>query len=1167
MRPIIRGFAILHAIAVSLIAGQSSATLSGTVADPARAAIPNAAVTLLTPDGARIASTRSDQSGAWSFPVVTPGAYQLQLDEPGFAAYRQLGIQLGPGASVTANIVLQLESRREMVTVTEQANAVETGASELGGHVASSSARSIPVNGRSFTDLLAILPGVAPASSQQPNAVVMSGCTNAPPSGDLNPGNLSVSGQRETANGFRINGASAQEDFNMGASIVPNLDSIEDLQVLTGAYTAEYGNFSGGQVLVATRSGSNEFHGSLFNFTRNTSLDARNFFASERAAYRRQQPGGTFGGPIRRDRVFFFADYQDTRLQRGVETGLIAVPTAANRLGDFSAQPYALSGTVNGGYWADQLSRKLGYAVTPGEPYYTANCNSIAQCVFPGAKIPARVWSAPSRALLPYIPSPNHGDGVFATSAENQTLRDDKGAVRIDAATRAGQLSAYYFVDDYRLDNPYPTAQGGANVPGFNAISEGRSQLASASLVSVFGATRVNELHIGYTRSANNIGQPVGGVGQSLLSQGFVDDNGKSSIVALSPSIEGVENVSFNDFTIGVDTTGARQVNNTYQVTDHFSLTHGAHLAKFGVSLHLDQVNINPNAIYNGSFLFQGTETGSDFADFLLGVASSYSQGDSHAFYLRNQYVGLFAQDQWKLGPTLTLSYGLRWDLLPPWREKLNQLQTLLPGVQSRVYPNAPAGLVFPGDPGIPSTLSPASHRNFAPRAGLAWSPNFANPLGRALLGAPGKVVVRAGFGLYFTAIEGLSAGIMSANPPYGYDYTSTAPPLFTNPFVTAASGENVGQKFPEPIPASGATAARPNSTVDWTSYLPITGVPAFYSRNSTPYTENYSFSIQREIAPSTVVTAGYVGSQAHHLLVLVSANPGDPAACLALSRASDVAPGSPTCGAFGESGVYTTAAGKTVIGTRPLFGPDFAAVTYQKTIGNSNYNSLELSLRHSAAKRDLSLSYTYGKSIDQSSSLAEPVNPVNASLSRAVSAFDLRHNFVAAYSWKLPGRTRLLSGWTLSGIARFATGLPVTLFNNNDTSLLGTMPNGINNNGVDTPSYTPGALALNLDPRNGRPAFNTALFSLPELGTIGTAARRMFSGPGMANFDIALAKDVRLAERGVIQLRFETFNALNHAQFFGAASVDGNITSANFGRIESAMAPRLVQLAARFSF
>ena len=270
---------------------------------------------------------------------------------------------------------------------------------------------------------------------------------------------------------------------------------------------------------------------------------------------------------------------------------------------------------------------------------------------------------------------------------------------------KAGDLLGLLLCDGYELDSPYPTAQGGANVPGFGARSRGRAQLINLGWTKTAGATLVNELHFSYLRNANKIGQPTGGVGPSLASQGFVSGAGTLGIVPLNPAAEGIENVALNDFTIGVDVAGERQVNNTYQVTDSLSKVIGPHTLKVGADWHTDQVNINSNSINNGSFVFQGSETGLDFADYLIGVASTYQQGDASGFYIRNKYIGLFAQDSWRLRSNFTLNYGLRWDMLPPWHEKYNQLQTFVLGQQSEVYLGAPLGMVFPGDRGIANTL------------------------------------------------------------------------------------------------------------------------------------------------------------------------------------------------------------------------------------------------------------------------------------------------------------------------------------------------------------------------------------------------------------------------------------------------------------------------------
>lgn len=1155
-------FVFFPLLCCSRLRAAAGATISGRVLDPAGAAVPAATLVLRNVQDGRQWKCSTAGDGSFRFSLLAAGRYQLRIDAPGFKPYVRSGIALNGESAIVIDAELSLAPVTARVEVSLENEQVNLTSPQLGETVASKSMATLPLNGRSFTDLLAVQSGIVPVSSKQPDAVVMSGAAAFPPSGDLNPGNLSVNGQREAANGFEVNGSDVEEDFNMGTAIVPDLASIQEFRVLSGNYDARYGNYGGGQVIVVTKSGTHHWHGTAFEFLRNTDLDARNYFSPERARFQRHQFGGTLGGPIEKNKVYFFVDYQGTRMAQGVATGIIRVPSRAARSGDLSDLATSLTGTVHGQYWANLLSQKLGYSVEPDERYYSPGCTSSSQCVLPNAQIPENAWSNPAVHLLSYIPEPNQGGNTFSTSAYDETVHDNKGSAKLDGDTRWGRLSAYYFVDDYFLNNPYPTEQGGANVPGFSAVSQGRAQLFSFDATKTLGAKAVNDFHVSYMRFANDVGQPLGGVGPSLASQGFVEGQGTLGIVPLAPRIEGIENVVFNDFTFGVDVTGETQVNNTYQFADNLTRIVGSHTLQMGADVHFDQININPDAVFNGSFQFEGTETGSDFADFLLGVASFYRQGDSHSFYPRDKYIGLYGQDTWRLRRNLTLDYGLRWDVLPPWYEKYNQQQTLVLGQQSVVYPGAPRGLVFPGDPGVPRTLAPTQYTNFAPRLGIAFSPDFRSGLLAKLFGAAGKTSIRTGYGIFYTAFPGLSAGIMSANPPYGYDYDSSTigPPLFATPFVAAATGKSLGQPFPSPIPAYGASAAHPNTAVNWAKYEPITGDPAFYPRNVSPYAENYTFSLQRQLASTTLLTVSYVGGQAHHLLVILSANPGDPGVCLR----------TPGCGPFSETG------------EREPFGSQFDADSYQETIANSNYNALEVDLSRRAGALGFLIGYTYSKSIDQSSSLAEPVYPfatdasgnkIGPSLSRAISAFDMTHNFVASYRYELPigmlipHHKRLTSGWVISGITRFSTGFPVMLFNNNDTSLLGTIPNGINNNGIDTPNFTPGPLEINNNPRNGKPDFNTSLFSLPSLGEIGTAARRFFHGPGICNFDMAIEKDVSLPESKSLEFRLEAFNVFNHAQFYGPAAVEGNISSASFGRVVSAEAPRLIQLMARLIF
>ncbi len=1159
-------------------------SLSGTIVDPGGAAVPGARITATETSTALKQTVTTDGRGFYSFQSLTVGQYDVEVDASGFKSVRRTGVVLAVNSKTMIDAALVIGEKSETIVVSDSAAHVETADTQMGQVITGKQMTGVPLNGRSYTDLLALQSGVVPVTSLTSATQQDVGVSALSPSGGLNPGTISINGQREFANSFVLNGSDVEEDVNMGAAIVPNLDSIAEFRILTSNFDAEHGEFSGGQIEVVTKSGTNAFHGNAFEFLRNTDLDARNFFSPTRGTFDQNQFGGTLGGPIRKNQVFFFTDYQGTRSTQGVDTGQIPVPSLQDRSGNLAdvASSFttvdqngnSVPTTVSGPYWASQLSQKLGYGVSAGEPYYFPGCTNSAQCVLPNAMIPQRAWSAPASNLLKYIPAPNNSDGTFSTSSSNQTLQDDKGAIRLDGVTRWGMLSAYYFLDGWTQNNPYPVAQGGANVPGFNALNSGRAQLLSLGDTKTFSPTAVNEFHVSFMRDATDLGQPIGGVGTSLASQGFTVGQNTPGIVPLSPKTEGVESVDFNNFSIGTNTNELKQVNNTFQWRDGFSKVVGTHTIKVGGEFHYDQVNTNPIAQLNGNFIFFGSETGADFADFLLGIPSQYNQSQLQAFYGRNKYVGAYAQDTWRVRKNLTLNYGVRWDRIEPWYEKYNQIATFEVGKQSMVFPGAPAGILFPGDPGVRRTLAPPGNKDFAPRIGLAWSPSSPKDslLGK-ILGGPGKTSVRASFGMFYTAIEALTIGISSANAPYGTTYTSPAPPLFATPFITAANGQNLGQTFPVQLAPLSTSASHPDANIDWSQFEPISGIPNYAADNKIPYTEEYMLSIERGFGNNTVLDVSYVGTQAHHLLVLEEANPGNPALCLQLSNPANLAPGQTPCGPFGESNVFTTASGQVINGTRGPLGSNFGSDTAETTIGNSNYNSLQVTLRHTSGPLQLLAAYTYSKSLDQSSNLGEEVNPLNPSLSRALSAFDITHNFVVSYSYQIPferwfnATNRWTKGWEFSGITRFSSGLPVTLLNYGDNSLLGAEPNGINNFGVDQPDVAAGSLNLNHNLRNGQSYFNAALFSQNALGTPGNAPRRYFHGPGMENFDMALLKNLRLTEAKSLQFRLEAFNVFNHAQFFGPQAVDGNISSGTFGQVVSAAAPRLVQLGAKFTF
>ncbi len=1190
----VRLLLILALISCVAIAARADTvgSISGTVSDQTGAVIPDTTVTALNLDTTGQQTTKTNGNGFYNFTALPVGRYEIEILREGFEPYKRTGLVIDINSQLRADITLSMGAQSEEVVVSDTAVHVETESTQVGEVVSGDVMTGVALNGRSFTDLMSLQPGIVPMSTQTPDSVVMAGASVAiAPSGGLNPGNQSISGHREDANGFLVNGGDVKELMNGGTLIVPDLDSISEFRILTNNFDAEYGNYSGGIVNVVTKSGVNQLHGSGFEFLRNTALDAKNFFDPTVETYRQNQFGGTVGGPVVKNKLFFFADYQGTRTTQGISTGKIPVPTLADRSGNLVDEASLFESGCNGGpctvsgctvvstCLATQLSNRLSNAtgtsvtVFPGEPYYTPGCTGYAglvPCVFPNGVFPKNAWSAPAQQLLQYIPAPTDiVRSTFSTGSESEIVRDDKGSLRADTGTtRWGQFSAYYFYDNFYVNNPYPTGQGGASVPGFNGLNLGTAQLVNLGDVKTFGSTSVNEFHLSYMRSYNNVGQPAGGVGPSLASQGFLTGVGTQGIFPLDPAIEGVENLIFNSFVVGTPTTNLTQVNDTYTVSDGFSKVIGKHTIKTGVELILDQINVHPNPEFNGGFTFNGSQTGSDFVDFLVGAPNLYNQADSQAYFPRHKYLGGFGQDSWQIRSNFTLNYGLRWDLMRYWSEKYNQIPTFIPGEQSKVYPTAPVGLVYPTDPGVPNTLVPQKNR-FSPRLGIAYSPNTAEGLLGKIFGGPGKTSIRAGYGIFYSVIQGNTIAFDEPQPPYGLSYTSPLAPLFATPF-TAASGEAGINPFPLTFPPLNASVSHPNPNINYAQFPSIAGMTAPPPTNTYPYTENYFLSFERNLDSNTVLDLSYVGSEAHHLLVVYSANPGNPALCFSI----------PACEAYAkqfgggeENTQFANPPGPPINCIRQGLGCAFGNDDYEGSVGNSTYNSFQATLQRRTKSLNLMIAYTYSKSIDNASSLADTGDPYNLELMRALSAFDLKHNLVATYEYTLPVErltrrsNRWTQGWVISGITHASTGFPVTLSTDDDNSLQGSNPNGVNNRYMDLPDVVPGPLNINHDPANGQAYFNTALFSENTLGTPGDASRRYFYGPGSFNTDLALLKSVPLSESKALQLRLETFNVFNHTQFFGPQAVNGNFSSPLFGEVVKAAPPRLMQLAVKFTF
>jgi len=1136
-------------------------SISGAVTDPTGAVIPDVKViTLNTSTGIR-QSVVTDSKGFYEFPALPIGTYELEVQKPGFRHFHQTGLVIDANSALLVDVKLILGETTQEVNVSSAAVHVETSSTQMGEVIEGNKITAVPLNGRSYTDLLALQPGVSPYSN-----VAVGG--DRPTSGDItNSGNDAMNGQRETSNGFMVNGANVEDGRNNGAAIIPNLDSIAEFRILTNNFDAEYGNYSGGQVNVVTKSGDNSFHGDAFDFVRNTKFDARNFESPGVGAFQQNQLGGTFGGPIKRNKVFFFVDYQGTRMVQGEATGLIPVPSAEERTGDFSGNAGALSGSVVGSNWANVLSKQLGYPVQAGEAYYTSGCTTSSQCVFPNAVIPQSAWASPAAPLLKYIQPPDLPGNYFSTSAYDERLRDDKGGVRVDGNSRFGMLSAYYFMDDYLLNNPYHNAP---EFPGFYAITPGRAQLLELSDTKSFGSASVNQFHFSYMRDANVFNNPGGGLGPTMSSLGFNGSfNGQGGIGSVVPADQGVPLMEFNSYNFGLPDGSTGQDNNTFQFLDNFARIIGTHSLKFGGEFHYAQINERNTYAENGVFTFNGTETGIDFADFLIGTPYQLIQSSRQFLDSRSKYFSAFVQDSWRAKPGLTLNYGLRWEVSQPWYDTQNKTETIIPGVQSVVFPGAPKGWLVPGDPGVPPTLAPTKWDGFAPRVGLAYSPNWDSGLLGKLVGGPGRTSFRASWGLFYTSVEDLTQFVEVGDSPYGLFYVSPSPPQFATPYIDRATGNNEGQRFPFTFPSTNSSATHPDTTFNWPAVEPISGAPVFFHQNRMPYAEDYEASLQRQFGANTTLSISYVGTQGHDLISFLESNPGNAALCLALSQASALAPGQTPCGPGLESNTYVTASGQTIYGTRPILGNLFISNAYMDEMANSNYNSLQVNLRHTSKYSSFLLGYTYAKCMDNASALEQGINPLNYKASKALCSFDLTQDFVVSYTVQPFDRFSFanskvgkwaIKGWGISGITTFATGLPVGLSENDDRSLLGT------GTGVDLPDRSPGKILNDTNPRDGQTYFNTSLFSLEPLGQIGDAGRNFFHGPGINNFDLAILKNFAVTESKMLEYRAEFFNAFNHAQFNNPNGLI-NAGPGVFGVVTSARDPRIIQMALKFVF
>jgi hypothetical protein len=774
-----------------------------------------------------------------------------------------------------------------------------------------------------------------------------------------------------------------------------------------------------------------------------------------------------------------------------------------------------------------------------------------------------------TRATLPFIPVANQGAFTFSDSSHAGSLVDTNLGERIDFVNRrTGDWAFYYHYDNSSALQPiYQQAyMGVTNVPGFPVTEPSRNQLFSLSNTKTFGSTAVNVVRLQFFRTAVHTAQPSASTTISGYDKfGFNTDPTTGGLINTgTPGYPtSLPMMLFNSFAVGNNWLNLYQPDTTYGIGDTFSKTIGAHSLSFGGDFRYYQLNVRNECGPNGYFQFSGNETHSDVSDYFIGAPGAFVQCSVQLLDNRTRYVGLFVADTWKATPKLTVNLGLRWDIARPWSDVFGRLTTPVPGVQSTKFPNSPPGNLVPGDPGVPSTISPTQYKNFGPRIGLAYAPSGG-------IWGENKTSIRAAYGMYYLgAADNGNFGIIG-DAPWGLYWASPAPTEFASPYVTRATGVTQGQHFPFTFP----TGSGPFPNFQFGSLMPLY-VPGYYNKNKTQMAEHYNLSIQRQLDKSTVLTVGYVGTQAHHIQRGEDILWGSAALCQSLTN----------CGPGGEGNVYTQG-GQTYYGTftglvnnqaisqnyhNSSGGPvvAFASATWLKNSGNSNYNSLQVSAERRARDVTFLASYTYSHSLDSYSAKYDPRDPAR---NYGPSSFDMRHNLVLSYNWDLPfarlfGPRRITTGWHLTGISRFNTGNPVSLTSGGDYALT--------NIGLDYPTLVGPVQKLN--PRHSANAqyFNTSAFAtglgcgnngFEVCGVTGSAKQYSFSGPGTIDTDAGLEKDTQITEAMALNVRLEMFNVFNHTNFL-SSGVIGNANSSQFGQVTAAAPGRIGQISAKFIF
>jgi hypothetical protein len=1118
-------FAIVIIVALSTLAFAQSerAKIIGTVTDPQGAVIPGATVSVTNVATGLVTHATSDAQGQYQAPELPIGTYKIKVEHDGFKTTETAGYTLEINQILRVDVKLPLGARNEVVEVSGEAAQVDTVNPTLGGTVTGVAIQEMPLNGRNVLDLALLQPGVMPNNPD-----------------DTGAGTFNIAGARADSVTFLLDGGLDNNLLSNGIVYTPNPDAVQEFRILTSNYTAEYGRNAGGVVSLVTKSGTNEIHGSVFEYNRNDTFAANRYFNNKNGIAKpplsRNQYGFSVGGPFVKSKLFWFVSYEGQKLTFG-DTDTASTFTPEMLQGNFShAGP-------GGGPDPNVVS------FLQANPFYQPNAALAAQGIIDPTKIDPVVQNYIKAGLIHTTASNAvtcSGSGSCAgtlISNGNHTRNFNDLTAKMDYnPTEADHFTATVGGLRQTELRPFVANPPSNSGPGYPDVFTPHHYFSNLTYTHTFNTNLLNEFRFTLQRNSNRQAVPAAALPTpAQLGVGVTPDQstGPTRLTFASGLING--------FSIQGPTA---LIDNTFSYSDTVSWTKGRHNWKFGGAFTPYENNTLFDFFVDGEFFFDDFNgTLNQYANALLGFPESYLQFGSAPSNIRQKSTFGFAQDEWHVAKNLTLTLGVRYEYSSPKYDTQGRSFSIVPGAHSTRFPNAPTSLLFPGDPGAPSGANFPDKNDWAPRIGFAWDP-YKN----------GKTSIRGGVGMFYDVLKGEDNLQFNGQAPFfGFDFIPfpdcgaggcTTPPGFLHdPFGTTGSVNTFPSKPPDKNIDFGAAG-----------FLPFGGGGVFFvdPHLRTPYIWQYNLTLQHEVAKNLALEMGYVGSQSRKLTTLVDNNAFDP---------------------------------KTLSTTPTRFyneipGGSFSFTPTFENAVNSNYNALETKLTKRMSETKylgsafFTLSYTWAHSIDNSSGFRNrnfQIPFFNRNQFRGSSDFDLRHQIAFSGGWELPfdhawfrGPKRLTKGWNLYPIVSWHTGYPLDV--NAQLSTFGGSvgPSGAGDAGLTNALLTGPVTYFNphtpTPGQAGNNYFNTAVFTDTGLSICHCygAPRAILRGPDTVNTDIAFAKKTTITERTALELRADFFNVFNHTEF---GNPDTNITSTTFGQVVSTLEPRVIQFAARFTF